>query len=490
MSDNRQLNNLGEQMKGALNDALSTGNYDNLKSLVSDTVTTALNEAGAMSSKAWQQKEEWRQQEAREQEARRQQRESIKQQSRRQRDASYQEEWRRQRDQINQEELKRNQERIRQEELRRQQELRNQQAKAAQAQREAAQRQQTALAKQQQTALAKQSQNTALMVDVKSKGFVPGVLLVVFGAIANIPSAILSFLGIVFGWGATGVLLFILLLTIWTIWIGKKKIQLVNKAKRYVKLCGNKMYAEVEELAAQVGLRPRKVEKDLRKILQKGMIPSAHMDKKGTHLMLNDEVYKHYSDAEKARLLREKEEKEEKKKGKQKAKAIEGPVAEEKQQPMTELEQMIAEGQDYIQKLRHLNDLIYAEAISSKLYRLEGLLQEIFRRLEKEPAQMGRMHKVMDYYLPTTLKLVEAYQEFDVISSPNEEIISAKKEIEDTLQTINEAFVELLNSLFQDKVFDVTTDAQVLQTMLASEGLTKEMDITKASTDDKQGETL
>ena len=93
---------------------------------------------------------------------------------------------------------------------------------------------------------------------------------------------------------------------------------------------------------------------------------------------------------------------------------------------------------------------------------------------------MNRMHKVMNYYLPTTLKLVEAYHEFDIISTPNEEILSAKKEIEETLDTINEAFVELLNSLFQDKVMDITTDAQVLQTMLANEGLTKDMDITKA----------
>ena len=60
MSNNSHLNNLGEQMKGALNDALTTGDYKELKSLVSDTVSSALNEAGATASKAWQQKEEWK----------------------------------------------------------------------------------------------------------------------------------------------------------------------------------------------------------------------------------------------------------------------------------------------------------------------------------------------------------------------------------------------------------------------------------------------
>ena len=79
----------------------------------------------------------------------------------------------------------------------------------------------------------------------------------------------------------------------------------------------------------------------------------------------------------------------------------------------------------------------------------------------------------MNYYLPTTMKLLEAYKNFDDVSVPGEDIKKAKTEIEKTIDIINEAFAELLNKLFQSTVFDVTTDAQVLQTMLAKEGLTK-----------------
>ena len=99
----------------------------------------------------------------------------------------------------------------------------------------------------------------------------------------------------------------------------------------------------------------------------------------------------------------------------------------------------------------------------------------VYKAVGKGTEQMSRMHKVMDYYLPTTVKLLTAYKEFDAVSAPGADIISAKGEIEKTIDTINAAFVELLNTLFQNRVFDVTTDAQVLQTMLASEGLTKEM---------------
>lgn len=132
---------------------------------------------------------------------------------------------------------------------------------------------------------------------------------------------------------------------------------------------------------------------------------------------------------------------------------------------------MVAEGMEYIRHLRDLNDRIEGKAISEKLYRLENLLKEIFDRVQEHPEQMHRMHKLMDYYLPTMLKLVEQYAEFDEISSPGDDILDAKKEIEKTLDMINQAFVTLLNNLFRDAAFDASADAQVLQTMLAREGL-------------------
>ena len=201
--------------------------------------------------------------------------------------------------------------------------------------------------------------------------------------------------------------------------------------------------------------------------MRKGIVPGAHMDRYGTCFMLNDVVYRQYLEAEESRVQREI--------GMKEQKTPSELVSEAKAQQKSELEVMISEGQAYIKQLRELNDVIEGEEISTKLFQLEDLLKEIFSRVEAEPEQMSRMHKVMDYYLPTTVKLLTAYKEFDAVSAPGADIISAKGEIEKTIDTINAAFVELLNTLFQNRVFDVTTDAQVLQTMLASEGLTKEM---------------
>lgn len=85
---------------------------------------------------------------------------------------------------------------------------------------------------------------------------------------------------------------------------------------------------------------------------------------------------------------------------------------------------------------------------------------------------MKNCHKLMDYHLPTMLKLVEAYAEYDKVSVPGEDIIKAKEEIEKTIDVINQAFTELLNRLFRDSVWDVTADAKVLKSMLSQDGLT------------------
>ena len=78
----------------------------------------------------------------------------------------------------------------------------------------------------------------------------------------------------------------------------------------------------------------------------------------------------------------------------------------------------------------------------------------------------------MDYYLPMTVKLLDAYEDMDRQPIQGENIRSSKAEIEKTLDTLNDAFARLLDSVFQDTAWDVSSDISVLNTMLAQEGLT------------------
>ncbi len=428
MGNNQNFNNLGDQIKGAVSEALGTGDFKKLNSIITDTVNTALSDAGMSGSKAWQQKETWK----------------NNQNTTNNYSADY---WAKQRQQ-------------RLEARRQQREQQLEKLRQNRAQASAARAQQPANNVRQTPA-----------VTVKNVGMGLGVTGIVLGSIAMIPFVVFFILACTIGLGSPLVWGCLLAFAIGMIFAGADDVNLISRARRYVKICGEKMYASIEELAAVTGNSVRKTRKDIRKILKKGILPTARMDIKGTILMLNETVYQYYINAEKAKLELVKEEKK-----KKEAKTPSELVSEARAEQQSELQNMIAEGREYIKKLRDLNDEIEGEEISNKLYQLENILKEIFVRVEKEPDQMHRMKKVMEYYLPTTVKLVEAYRDYDQISTPNEEILSAKTEIEKTLDSINSAFVELLNSLFQASVFDVTTDAQVLQTMLVREGLTKELE--------------
>lgn len=252
--------------------------------------------------------------------------------------------------------------------------------------------------------------------------------------------------------------------------IGIDKKELYSKAKRYAQIAGLNMYAQVSLIASKMGTTTKKVKKDIKKMLRKGFFPEGYLDDEETTLMLSDNVYKQYQSTKSYALNSQAE---------QVAKNLEDDEDENlsKLDPeqRKQLKALVMAGNDYIARLHKLNEDIPGEEITRKLYNLENILKEIFRRVKEHPEQMDRMQKLMDYYLPTMIKLVEAYAEYDKVSTPGKDIIDAKKEIEQTLDTINEAFVQLLNNLFQDSVWDVTTDAQVLKTMLKQEGLAKDL---------------
>ena len=82
--------------------------------------------------------------------------------------------------------------------------------------------------------------------------------------------------------------------------------------------------------------------------------------------------------------------------------------------------------------------------------------------------------RLMDYYLPTTVKLLDAYKELDAQPIQGENIQKSKKEIEAALDTLSTAFEKLLDSVFKEMAWDVSTDISVLHTVLAQEGLVED----------------
>ena len=228
-----------------------------------------------------------------------------------------------------------------------------------------------------------------------------------------------------------------------------------RRAQKYVEILNGRGFCEIKELAEKSNQSETETRKDLRKMIQKRVFREAYMDKQETCLMINRIAYDYYLQAEESLRQREMEEAKRKEQ-------------EEKMSP--EILEMIRTGDEYIRTIREANDDIPGEVISEKLDRLEQVVRRIFESVKKHPEQKKEMDKFMDYYMPTTLKLVNAYREFDALEVKGENITNAMQEIENTLDTISRAFEKLLDDLFQDAAFDVSTAISVLQMMLAREG--------------------
>ncbi len=318
-------------------------------------------------------------------------------------------------------------------------------------------------------------------------GRVSGILLTVFGSIGvglfGIGSLVLVLLGYIlnqfsfFGTIAAG-LIPLLMISFFLMAGGGKNRKRVKRFRRYRKTIGGRSYCSLEELSQSTGWSRKFVLKDIRRMISLGMFLEGRIDEQETCVILNRESYHQYLETMKSAKLREiEQQKQAMGEGAGRAgsagsqEAVRNSAADlspEKE----ELRKALESGRACIQQMKEANEEIPGEEISRKLYRMEVVTGRIFDYVELHPAQLPEIQKFMEYYLPTTLKLINAYREFDRQPVQGENITTAKKEIESTLDTINHAFETLLDSLYEDAAMDVSTDISVLETMLAQEGLT------------------
>ena len=133
---------------------------------------------------------------------------------------------------------------------------------------------------------------------------------------------------------------------------------------------------------------------------------------------------------------------------------------------------MIARGQDMLHQIRAENDAIPDQVLSGQMDELERLCVQIFKTVAEKPAKAPQIRKFMDYYLPTSLKLLNTYAELDNQGVEGENISESKRRIEQTMDTLVKAFENQLDRLFASDALDVSTDIDVMQNMLRADGLT------------------
>lgn len=239
---------------------------------------------------------------------------------------------------------------------------------------------------------------------------------------------------------------------------GIRSLGRVSRYKVYLKALGKNTHIALEKLSRSVGKPVKFVRKELQGMINQGLFLEGHLDHEEQNLITSDETYAHY---EQSRLQMEARKQAE-------AAAPKQPSS----TPDPKVQEVLDRGNAYLREIRRCNDEIPGEEISAKISRMEAIVQRIFERAKAHPEIIPDLRKLMDYYLPMTIKLLNAYADMDRQPIQGDTIRASKQEIDTTLDTLNLAFEKLLDSVFQDTAMDVSSDISVLHTLLAQEGLT------------------
>ena len=238
--------------------------------------------------------------------------------------------------------------------------------------------------------------------------------------------------------------------------IGKELGNRIERFKKYASRLKQKMYAAVSDLSKVVGKSDAYTKRDLQKMIDKGMFVEGHLDDNQTTMIATNALYEQYRTTQEASKIKQEE------------KAARDEAYGEYS---ADVRKVLQKGDEYTKKIREANEAMPEEQITEKLTRLEMIISKIFAQVKKEPGEAKNLSQFMDYYLPTTWKLIQAYKEMDAQPVQGENITAAKKEILESLDTINDAFETLLDSMFKDKAWDVSTDISVMKSMMKQEGL-------------------
>ena len=222
----------------------------------------------------------------------------------------------------------------------------------------------------------------------------------------------------------------------------------ISRYKRYYNYVAGRDLVLISDIALSTGNSIKKVTRELQGMINEGYLgPDAYLDSELECLVLSEEA------AVAARRV-----------------ARDGFATESFNEPQKE-EKLVNQYMEIILELRDLNEKILDAAISAKIDRIEELTAKIFRIVEEEPAKLPQIRRFMNYYLPTTLKLLHSYATLEKQGEGGENITTAKENIGRILDTLAKGYEQQLDQLFQSDVIDIAADINVLENLMQQDGL-------------------
>ena len=224
----------------------------------------------------------------------------------------------------------------------------------------------------------------------------------------------------------------------------------LKRYAKYLSVMGDREAVPVEELARTLGYSRSRVERDLQKMIDRGYF--------GGKAYLNVELGYLFRSGQAGADWQQRQ---------QAARAAQTPPAPKEAE----------EGYSGIlRNIRRANDDIADPILSAKIDRLEEITAKIFRAVEEDPAKRDKIDTFLNYYLPTTQKLLDSYAEFEAAGVEGENLRQAKARIESTMDAIVRGFEHQLDELYKADVLDVDSDIRVMEHMLRRDTATTEDD--------------
>ena len=224
----------------------------------------------------------------------------------------------------------------------------------------------------------------------------------------------------------------------------------------YSELLGFKSLEYVEDLALCSKQKEPTVIKDLNRAIKQKLIPQGHFTRDNLVFIVSDNVYDRYMEKPAVYDRYFQKQLEERHRVKSRTKRI---------------NQIMESGEQYIKKLNDFRILVKDKAVSRKIDRLSNVVSMIFHEIDVNPGQVNSLGVFLNYYLPTTEKLLDAYVSITEkkILVPN--LATAKKEIEDSLNTIINSYEVILEKLYEESEMDITSDIAAMEMVMKKEGL-------------------
>ncbi len=249
---------------------------------------------------------------------------------------------------------------------------------------------------------------------------------------------------------------------------GTKRLKMSRQLDTLQRIFGNREAVPIAEIAHATGQKPAKILSAIQELLRRGMLPQGHLDAEQRTLIVTEGAYQHYLQLKSAQQQKAMEEQK-----RRQAQAATQPAPLSADDLSPEVRSFVTTGAGFLKQIHQLDVDIADEGVSQRIVHIEGVVGRILERVKDEPQVLSQLGRLTDYYLPTTVKLLTAYDALEEQQVQGENIKSSRREIESTLDVLIQAYEKLLDDTFADLSMDVSSEISVLNVILAQEGLTE-----------------